>query len=523
MEETGLIPHDFGSGSGIITEVGKYAYKRPIDIFREVIANALDQYDPHEKNKMVEIKINVSPDHDLEIVDYATGIQDYKDFIKAGSEEGKRIGDRVSSYSKINPEIVGQKHIGKISFLFASETEKVEFHSNNGEVGMILVMRKGGFESPIHKDSTKVLPHRGLKVVIKNARKEVLSERTIKEYIAKVFAIRIARETRILVNNNPTHKPDDFDCSHETELFSLDILDSEGKPIIVRGQLNAVNKPKANNIDIFVKHIFVESDTYEYQVQGWVNVDHFELEIGRNRVYEDARIYPQFRKKFFEFLDSNFEKTSQPTDTEIKGLKQLQEMAESLVKLFCELNPDMIQPLISGPKSSQGLAGKSQMNDQVIDKDTWNIIKGVFDKDGIARPREGMPINGKSKGGEKHDREIRKISVLETNGKKDFLVKSANELSEEKASIKLKFIPMKTNHSYPIIYFEPPNRIVLNTARASSEIITTSNPKDPARKARVLPLLTMAIVDMFLSTSQLPSHEWKKYYEQLLDKGWSSN
>jgi hypothetical protein len=82
---------------------------------------------------------------------------------------------------------------------------------------------------------------------------------------------------------------------------------------------------------------------------------------------------------------------------------------------------------------------------------------------------------------------------------------------------------MKTNHSNPIIYFEPPNRIVLNTARASSEIITTSNPKDPTRKARVLPLLTMAIVDMFLSTSQLPSEKWKKYYEQLLDKGWISN
>jgi hypothetical protein len=112
----------------------------------------------------------------------------------------------------------------------------------------------------------------------------------------------------ILINNEPIHKPDNFNCSHETELFKLDILDNEGKPIIVRGQLNPVTKPKANNIDVFVKHIFVESDTYEYQVQGWINVDHFELEIGRNRIYEDARVYPEFKKKFFEYLDSNFEK-----------------------------------------------------------------------------------------------------------------------------------------------------------------------------------------------------------------------
>jgi len=522
MAEIGLIPHDFGSGSGIITEVGKYAYKRPMDIYREVVANALDQYDPSDKNKIVEIKVKVPPTHDVEVVDHATGIQDYSDFIKAGSEEGKKIGERISSYTRMNPDIVGQKHIGKISFLFASETEKVEFHSNNGEVGMILVMRKAGFEPPIHKDSTKVLPHKGLKAVIKNARKEILNERSIKEYLAKVFPIRIARGTRIFVNNEQVNKPADFDCSRETELFKLDILDNEGVPVIVRGQLSQVAKPKSNNIDIFVKHILVESETYEYQVQGWINVDHFELEIGRNRVYEDARIYPEFKKKFFEYLDSNFERTSQPTDTEIKGVKQLEEMAENLVKLFCELNPDLVQPLISGPKSRQGLVGKNRINNQVTDKDTWNIIKGVFDETGKSKPRHGIPINNISVH-EKPDREPRKISVLEGDGNKDFFVKSTDELTEENASIRLKFIPMKTNHNNPVIYFEPPNRIVLNTARASSDIITKSNPKDPTRKARILPLLTMGIVDMFLSTSQLPAHEWKKCYEQLLDKGWASS
>ncbi|HZO11406.1 MAG TPA: hypothetical protein VFB48_04750, partial [Nitrososphaeraceae archaeon] len=358
MAEIELIPHDFGSGSGIITEVGKYAYKKPMDIYREVVANALDQYNPSEKDKIVEIKLNVAPDKDIEIIDHATGIQDYNDFIKAGSDEGKKIGERVSSYTRINPDIVGQKHIGKISFLFASEKEIVEFHSNNGEVGMILVMRKAGFEPPIHKDSTKILPHKGMKVVIKNARKEVLNEKTIRDYLAKVFAIRIARGARILVNNLQVYKPIDFDCSHETELFRLDIVDNQGNPIIVRGQLNQTAKPKSNNIDIYVKHVFVESENFEYQVQGWINVDHFELEIGRNRVYEDYRIYPEFKKKFFEYLDSNFDKTTKPVEKEIKGIKQLEEMAVNLIRHFCELNPDMVQPLISGSKANQGISGK---------------------------------------------------------------------------------------------------------------------------------------------------------------------
>ena len=66
-EQPKLIPHDFGTGSGIIKEVGKYAYKRPMDIYREAVSNALDQYEPHEKNKTVEVRLDVPPDHDVEI------------------------------------------------------------------------------------------------------------------------------------------------------------------------------------------------------------------------------------------------------------------------------------------------------------------------------------------------------------------------------------------------------------------------------------------------------------------------
>lgn len=40
-EQTKLIPHDFGTGSGIIKEIGKYAYKKPLDVYREAVSNAL--------------------------------------------------------------------------------------------------------------------------------------------------------------------------------------------------------------------------------------------------------------------------------------------------------------------------------------------------------------------------------------------------------------------------------------------------------------------------------------------------
>src|SRR5918996_638594 len=163
-DQSKFIRHDFGTGSGILKEIGKYAYKKPISIYREAVANALDQYEVNEKNKLVEIKTDVGPSRDIVIIDYATGIEDLNNFIKVGSDEGKKVGDRVSSYTRIDPDITGQKHIGKISFIFASEIEKVEFYSNNGEVGYILIMTREGFETK-PKDSTKVLPHRGLKVV----------------------------------------------------------------------------------------------------------------------------------------------------------------------------------------------------------------------------------------------------------------------------------------------------------------------------------------------------------------------
>jgi hypothetical protein len=384
---------------------------------------------------------------------------------------------------------------------------------------MILIMRKAGFEPPTHKDSTKILPHRGLKVVIKNARKEVLNEKAIREYLAKVFAIRIARGARILLNNEQVHKPTGFDCSHEEDLFRLDVVDNDGNPIIVRGQLSQTTKPKSNNIDFYVKHVLVEPENFEYQVQGWINVDHFELEIGRNRVYEDGRIYPEFKKKFFEYLDSNFEKTTKTVEKEIKGIRQLEEMAVNLIKHFCELNPEMVQPLISGAKTNQGISGKVASGNKAELQEEWDKIKGLIDINGS---KKGLPLQNKSKDRPNHSNKKGGVPIEKDLGDKDFLVKSSSETGNDNIVINLKFIKVATNQEDPVIYFEPPNRIVINTARPSAEIILTGNPKDPTRKAIILPLLTMAIVDMFPSTSQLSYQDWKKCYGQLLDKGWIS-
>ena len=47
---------------------------------------------------------------------------------------------KISSYEKINEKIIGQKGMGKIRFLNLSDTNTVEFYSNNEKVGMQIMM-----------------------------------------------------------------------------------------------------------------------------------------------------------------------------------------------------------------------------------------------------------------------------------------------------------------------------------------------------------------------------------------------
>ena len=113
---------------------------------------------------------------------------------------------------------------------------------------MHIVMTMGGF-SATYMNSQLALAHHGLKVVIKNAKH--VSEARLIESLSKTFAIRLARGTKVFVNNVQIQKPEDFD-SRQFKLFDL----KGGIP--VNGNLTNVEKPKSNNISIFVKHVFVE-------------------------------------------------------------------------------------------------------------------------------------------------------------------------------------------------------------------------------------------------------------------------
>ena len=181
-------------------------------------------------------------------------------------------------------------------------------------------------------------------------------------------------------------------------------------------------------------------------------------------------------------------------------------MTANLIKHFCELNPEMIKPLISGSKSRQGVAGKSPANNDVDKQQEWNVTKGVVDTTNRVEPTTAIPVGDRKVGfpngtvDESPKREAGKIPIiLGPNGQR-FLAKSTGEIYDDSnAQVTIKFVKLATNQDDPVIYYQPPNRIVINTARPSAEIILGGNPNNPAGRAMVLPLLTMAVIDMFPS------------------------
>lgn len=74
----------------------------------------------------------------------------------------------------------------------------------------------------------------------------------------------------------------------------------------------------------------------------------------------------------------------------------------------------------------------------------------------------------------------------------------------------------------PIVYFVPPDRLVINSKRPSSRIILEANAKDPIEmKSRVLPLLVRAGIDAFPQSSQMSKEDWLIWYDKIIDSMWS--
>ena len=132
------------------------------------------------------------------------------------------------------------------------------------------------YTRPEPYDSQYVLPHQGLKVVIRQLNK-IYSTNKLIDYVSDRFALKIARGYKIYVDDKLVQKARlGFDNKHQTILFRL----NNGAKVY--GSLFAVDKPKARNIDVLVRQVKIEGLDFDYKVEGWINCDELELTISRD-------------------------------------------------------------------------------------------------------------------------------------------------------------------------------------------------------------------------------------------------
>ncbi|MDQ6864375.1 MAG: hypothetical protein M3044_11180 [Thermoproteota archaeon] len=266
----------------------------------------------------------------------------------------KVVRAQVSSYQNLNEKIIGQKGMGKLSFLALSSENKVEFYSHSEEVGLKVLMTMEGFK---HRfiNNIDALPHHGLKIVIKRAKRPMVSDTRLIEYLSKVFAIRIARGLKLYVNNILVCKPHGFD-SKQYELFRL----QDGTAVF--GNLKHIEKPPLDKIDIFVKNVFVVDKNFDNKVEGWVNCNQLELETSRDGLLEDNDVHSDFMKQLMQHLDREFEKKSELKQREPRSKKQIAKLFVDVMKSINDLYPEMTKPIVTGFRSNEaeGMGGRSE-------------------------------------------------------------------------------------------------------------------------------------------------------------------
>ena len=266
-----LVKLEHRAGTDIIYELAVRLYPSSLEPFRESISNALD-----EGTNKVDLQVS---NQEIIVEDWGGGIDDIENFSKFGEASKAGLGG----------EIIGQKGLGKLSLLRFGE--KVNFRTNNGEIGMDIIMTPKDFEYDI-KAASRFVDHQGTRVIIPNP-KGIPPIDELATYLKKVFGLRIAKGAEIFLNGAKLEASSKIDPK-EKFLFRL----SEGK-IDVTGNLNE-DKKGHGNADVYIRHVFVTSLLVdpERKFSGWVNCNELIPTTSRNDIVRDND-----RGVFYDFLD----------------------------------------------------------------------------------------------------------------------------------------------------------------------------------------------------------------------------
>jgi len=219
-------------------------------------------------------------------------------------------------------------------------------------------------------------------------------------------------------------------------------------------------------------------------------------------------------KKLIANLDRNFERKSEGEEKRVRSSKQIAKMFVSVIKSIHDLYPDMAKPLIYGNASNE--KDKNNLT-KIRGGNEGPFIKerGSLDKTGRVNDTTGKPLQ--SGNGAKQGNGKPKTQVFDGDEElllPSILMPSGDVIPEPK-------VVVVDVDAKPVVFFSAPHRLVINSKRPCSRILTDAKPKDPAMKSRVLPLLVRAGIDAFPGSSEMSREEWFKRYDAVLDSVWS--
>jgi hypothetical protein len=500
--------------------VVKGLYKEPKVAWREAVSNACDAM-RYSNEKVVKVYTNVKGDGIIE--DWGTGIEDndhFRRFIGIG-----RIRENVSTdINVIDDKEIGRFGVGKNSYLGLSKIKLVQFYSHSNKAGLkrgmivTFLQEPSGrimYAEPDHLDSADVLPHRGMKVVIRQLIKPMPTNKLI-DYLSKRFALKIARGYKIFVDDILVKKPDTFDSKHQEVLFRLD------NGVQVYGNLTNVDKPRNENIDILVNQVYIESMDFEWKVEGWVNCDELELTTSRNDISNDENtVYPEFIKKLRDYLSKHYDPRDTP-QLESTNEKDWEKVAsEAIVKYFKIYDSDTCN-FLQGIATKLGLKGASLKGGTI-----WKTLKN-YDLDKIQNSQEGGDIQvkrvnkKKGKKGKKGKKSVKMNKFIGNEGtnvdsKYNLLpgqgwvaVKNEVEDDEDDEEIipQIPFKKVPSSKEKPLVYFdENESAFILNTSREGIKMFSNSK-SDGARNEILRAIIKATPENQDISTEELD----KKYY-----------
>lgn len=342
-------------------------YKHTEVGYRELVSNGLDAMrNIPDAEKIMIVRPNVGGDAIGE--DNGTGIVDLDRFVHIGRSHQDHDADEIN---KKDDREIARFGVGKNSYLALSKTRTAQFFSHSSTVGMILSLIQGPdkivrYTNPVPLNADLVLPHRGLKVTIKDLRKP-FSQQSMINKLSKWFALKIARGYKIYVDDIKVPKPENFD-SKQFPLFRLD------NGCEVYGNLKVVEKPRQENIDLFIDQVNIETRDYPFKVEGWLDCDELELTNARDAVRTDeTTAWPEFEAKLKEHLIANFD-ANIPGAPKNMNSRQWEKIASEAVVIYFQQNPEDEQPVLEGIATKLGIEGLKG-NKAELAKKVWKELE----------------------------------------------------------------------------------------------------------------------------------------------------